>query len=765
MKRVFPLAILLAAFAIRLYLLADSNIWYDEGLAVWAARQTLPDIAAWTSADVHPPLYFWLLHFMRGAVGESEFAVRWLSVAFGTLAVAGTYTLTRTLLKKTELTKQILLVPLVAMLLLALSRFHVWWSQEARMYVLGSLLVVLSLYFTVKLRQRLTIFAIVGYLLSTIAALYTLYLLAFLLVIEGLYWLATLPRSREAWRSLVAWAMLQIGTLVVFAPWLWYAFPRMNQWSVQVPFDGGQFGRLYATLLTMGISTDIEQVAGLVLLLTGLIVAGVLVAWRIPTNRSGLGLLLLALLIPPLIVWMATTFPRAFGYSPKPEARYFVPYVPAFAIVGAWGIAALVGGIAKNIPFSFSTPPSRLPLLAIIGIGALLLGIPTGSLQAYYQSRLLTDDYHSITATMRSYWDEDGDVALLHSDQPWPVFTYYWTQPWDGVTYTQDVAPEGTLTEVYPLWERHEAVWLVLNEDAQRIDPQRQVETWLRSKAVAEQEWRFGTKRLILFMRTAERAEYAYLSPMQFVQWEQALSRVRPGMVVHFFYSDLWAEESTLVTLIMGSPAEPIASSTVETNAPGLQRLQFDLLIPANTPAATYPLYLQQGNRVEQISTLAVLSEHNSVFVGEATLPPTATPLNVTLGEPPLITLRGYEQSATTLTAGDDVGLTLYWEAEQPIILPYKGFVHLSAANETIWAQADSEPVNGTRPTTSWQVGELIADSHTLTLDPDTPPGRYTVWVGLYDPATGARLTPVQDENGNPQVADRIKVTEIEVER
>jgi len=55
---------LLLGFGLRCYRLGDQSVWWDEGLAAWAARQSLSDSGQWTAADVHPPLYFWLLHFL-----------------------------------------------------------------------------------------------------------------------------------------------------------------------------------------------------------------------------------------------------------------------------------------------------------------------------------------------------------------------------------------------------------------------------------------------------------------------------------------------------------------------------------------------------------------------------------------------------------------------------------------------------------------------------------------------------------------------------
>ena len=52
----------------------------------------------------------------------------------------------------------------------------------------------------------------------------------------------------------------------------------------------------------------------------------------------------------------------------------------------------------------------------------------------------------------------------------------------------------------------------------------------------------------------------------------------------------------------------------------------------------------------------------------------------------------------------------LWWRAEADMPESYKVFVHLLDANGVPRAQADVIPVNGTRPTTSWLPGEIIAD-------------------------------------------------------
>ncbi|MDP2937569.1 MAG: glycosyltransferase family 39 protein [Dehalococcoidia bacterium] len=111
--------------------------------------------------------------------------------------------------------------------------------------------------------------------------------------------------------------------------------------------------------------------------------------------------------------------------------------------------------------------------------------------------------------------------------------------------------------------------------------------------------------------------------------------------------------------------------------------------------------------------------------------------------------------------AGSLLPLTLYWEALSSTPQPYKVFVHLLGPNATLWGQHDAEPAGGSRPTTGWHAGETIADKHGLLIPPGTPPGKYEVEVGLYDPNTGRRL-PIYNR-ARQAVDDRLVFRYVEV--
>lgn len=121
-----------------------------------------------------------------------------------------------------------------------------------------------------------------------------------------------------------------------------------------------------------------------------------------------------------------------------------------------------------------------------------------------------------------------------------------------------------------------------------------------------------------------------------------------------------------------------------------------------------------------------------------------ARPLRARFGE--AIELLGYDLSPEVIPSGSLLQLTLWWRAAEPVSGRYKVFTHLVGAEGHIWGQHDGEPANGTRPTSGWDLGQLIRDPHALRVEPGTLPGEYRLMIGLYDGLTGQRLPVVSDE-------------------
>ena len=112
------------------------------------------------------------------------------------------------------------------------------------------------------------------------------------------------------------------------------------------------------------------------------------------------------------------------------------------------------------------------------------------------------------------------------------------------------------------------------------------------------------------------------------------------------------------------------------------------------------------------------------------------------------LALVGFQLDRRVLAPGETVAVTLWWEGLAPMAQDYVVFVHLLLPPDTVWAQQDQMPQAGAARTSTWQVGDRIADTHSLTLPPETPAGVYRIEVGVYDKDTFARLPVAFSDQG-----------------
>ncbi|MBI5303602.1 MAG: DUF2723 domain-containing protein [Chloroflexi bacterium] len=130
----------------------------------------------------------------------------------------------------------------------------------------------------------------------------------------------------------------------------------------------------------------------------------------------------------------------------------------------------------------------------------------------------------------------------------------------------------------------------------------------------------------------------------------------------------------------------------------------------------------------------------------------------------PAIAFLGWSSAPATnsntldLARGQSLALDLYWRAVREPNEAYTVFVHLVDANGRVVADADAPPLSGLYPTNRWRTGEPLRDRHTLKIPADLAPGNYTIAIGMYLPATGARL-PI----GITNVADSLGLTQVVV--
>jgi len=112
------------------------------------------------------------------------------------------------------------------------------------------------------------------------------------------------------------------------------------------------------------------------------------------------------------------------------------------------------------------------------------------------------------------------------------------------------------------------------------------------------------------------------------------------------------------------------------------------------------------------------------------------------------LVLLGYDLESPQVRADGVFELALYWRSLTPQISDYSIALHLVDENGWRYGQQDSQHPAG-YPTSRWQTNEYARDVHRLAVWPGTPPGEYTLVVGVYDAASGRQLDRL-DANGAP---------------
>ncbi|NWA06946.1 glycosyltransferase family 39 protein [Pseudomonas gingeri] len=207
--------LLVLAVALRLHQLTAAAIWGDEGSSLLLAQYPLSGLWVHAAHDVHPPLYFALLHGWIGLFGDSILSIRLMSALPGVITVfLGTW-LTWLIAGRRA--------TLLACLLLALLPTAVRYSQEIRMYSLMGVWLLgatVALVYWVRAPERKRYLVIYALLMA--AGFYTHYFSALCVLSHWLYLLVIRRQPGSAHRYIARreWWLANVAIVVLFLPWL-----------------------------------------------------------------------------------------------------------------------------------------------------------------------------------------------------------------------------------------------------------------------------------------------------------------------------------------------------------------------------------------------------------------------------------------------------------------------------------------------------------------------------------------------------------------
>ena len=396
------IGVLALATALRFWALGQREVWYDEAFSVLYAEKGLSDILYGTisqvegaAADVHPPLYYFLLHAWM-VLGESPFVARALSAFLGITTVAVSYALGEELFDRRA--------GLMGAFVVAISPFHVYYSQEARMYSLLAFLLVLGTYFFVRAVRTPRFRHWLGFSVCFALAQYTHNVAVFWLLALDAY--ALLAHFRGL-RLLKQVALANAGVAMLYAPWLLVLpgqISKMEQ-AYWIPVPG------LVELVRLIIAVTLNLPAPPVLLPLWVFFAFSLLALvtrftiarlkRDVYAQGGLVLLLFVLVLPVAVTFLVSQVRPVF------IERIFVASQVAYCLLIGWAVsrARLSGG----------TLLWAAPALAIVGL----------SLQYQYTyDQFPRPPYHSAVKYLRANYDASS--VIIHSSKLSFFPSYYW---------------------------------------------------------------------------------------------------------------------------------------------------------------------------------------------------------------------------------------------------------------------------------------------------------------------------------------------------
>lgn len=371
-NRVVTLVILLAAYSLRVFRLGAQELRGDEAFGYFFSQRPYWQIISDTLAlqEPHPVLSYFVRKTWIAVAGSSEFSLRYTGVLFSVAAVALLYRLAIEVRLPAR-------IAMIAALLVAVSPYAVWHSQDARMYsmsmalTLGSTLLAMIWLHNPKLSTG------VEYVAVSLVALHTHYFAAFIVLAQSLFVISQVTCGRSATRTAWRWVLVQLVLWALYAPWL------LRVRDTLTGYHGNGDSPALAEALVRSLSvvatgeavpvTQRAQWAALALLAAGL---GALSLAALHRYRPAAWLFGLYLAVPVFGAW--------YGAQSRPifDERYLAAAAPPFFALAAASLMPLAEGPGQG------RRSGRQRVLGVLGavlIVALLVGSGQ-SLTRYYAS-------------------------------------------------------------------------------------------------------------------------------------------------------------------------------------------------------------------------------------------------------------------------------------------------------------------------------------------------------------------------------------------
>jgi hypothetical protein len=708
-------------------------------------------IAQAAAADIHPPGYYWLLKLWSSVFGSSAWAMRSFSAVAGVLLVLVVERIARLIVPPG---KTFFWLPLLAALLAAVNPLLIYYSQEARMYMLLALagaglfwnmlsgplwrVPTLPVGDAVAQGRGSSVEASpsgwrwwpLGYVFFGVLGLWTHYSFPIMLAAANAayllrwLWLRRSGASVADGRGLGQWIGLNFLVVLAFIPWLPTAVERVLNW----PKGGATIGLLpgletVLRVLLFGPLRTLPEPLWPWLVVSGLLpILGLLAL----TGRNPHGARSFAL---PLALWLGLPIGlmASLGLFTDAFLKFLIVASPAWCVLCACAPLLATNRTARAV---FAA------LVAAAAITAALLALPP-----YYQDPNARDNYADVAAYIRATGDPQRDLVVLDAPGQAEVWGFYdpglpvLALPQERPAVAADV--EAALAETVKGRRQVYALFWAADE----ADPQRLVEGWLDRNAFKALDVWQGNLRLAAYALAED------LQPLPFEPIQLGEAMLLEGQAQRGNPQEVPGGEAVLVQLqwqalqdlstrykvsvqlldeanqvVAQRDAEPSGGTRPTDGWRARERIKdnYALPIPLGTPPGEYRLVAavydaQTGQRLSHaggdLVELGSVRVQRSGAGASSAMIPMAQPVDGRLGP---VTLLGYDAyrkdfahaPATLLQPGDTAHFVLYWQAPDPLPADWPAELPLTLR---LGEQIVTTPLGGANyPTAAWQGGEIV---------------------------------------------------------
>lgn len=628
--------ILALAVFLRFYLLDGQSFWNDEGNSARIAERSLQLITEGAAGDIHPPLYYYLLHFWRGVFGSSEAALRSLSAVLGVLLVGLTFLIGRKVFSAG--------IGLLAAFLVTVNPFQIYYSQEARMYMLLAVIGAAATFFLLRLledwslRDRGSVdqrsgrrfsffmahFSLIidhGALIILYAVgLYTHYAFPFILITHFLIVVVWTLVVRARWHYTIIWIGLVAAAGVLFLPWLPTALRQITTWpSAPATLDAGQTLLDTLRLYVAGPTLPTAEATVAILSCGFFILAGLWNPHGFDERRAEAhDVLPYAIRLGSIVLWWLVPIALIFTFGLFKEAylKFFIVGSAAFCLLLARGISNLwgIGRGALVMPRELAGrrwASWAWTLVVVVLCAIIALPTFTALRNYYFDPAYARDDYRGIAQRIVKA-QHPADAVLLDSANQWEVFTYYYP---DGpnvypLPRSRPVDKLAVETELAQIAAQHPRLFVLYWGDGE-ADPQRVIESWLDTHTYKATEQWINSIRLATYAVPAKLSDApAVESAARFGEhitlagYTLPSTQLQPGDILQldlFWRTDAPLNERYKVfvhvldqkgQIVAQTDREPGGGQNPTTNWKSNELIvdRYGVLIPEDTPPGTYRL-------------------------------------------------------------------------------------------------------------------------------------------------------------------------------